>query len=265
MHPIIARFLDLPQAIAALEKLETETTLDSEESALIAAAANHPKSRAAVLKARGSKNVTSEAQQHLIILATHAATSRIAVDPILGPRVTSARAALLKEGASEEEADALIAQAVLEEAFGYAEDPDEFDGKYVGETLESLSHLAAVTQDTVDAWLEAFAKEGSAENRALRLSVAEAVLESAWSDGPQPITPEHIDEALERLGDLVAANEFEKATATVEQFLAFLFGKHVIGRERQARLTQIVKTAGSNGADPFEGEEQDGDDEAADE
>lgn len=264
MHPIIARFLDLPQAVAALEKLETETTLDSEESALIAAAAKHPKSRAVLLKAKGSKNITSEAQQHLIILATHAATSRVAVDPILGPRVTSARAALLKEGATEDEADALIAQAVLEEAFGYAEDPDEFDGKYVAETLESLAHLAAITQDTVDAWLEEFAKEGAADERALRLTVAEAVLESAWSDGPQPITPEHIDEAVERLGDVVATNEFEKAAAVVEQFLGFLFGKHVIGRERQARLTQIVKTARNNGADPVEGDEEEAD-ETADE
>ncbi|MGV3621999.1 MAG: hypothetical protein ACO1OB_14350 [Archangium sp.] len=264
MHPIIARFLDLPQAIAALEKLESETTLDSEESALIAAAARHPKSRAAVLKARGSKNVSNDAQQHLILLATHAATSRIAVDPVLGPRVTSARAALLKEGASDEEAEALIAQTVLEEAFGYAEDPDDFDAKYVAETLESLAHLAAITQDTVDAWLEAFAKEGPVDGRALRLSVAEAVLESAWSEGPQPITPEHIDEALERLGDLVAATEFEKATAVVEAFLAFLFGKHVIGRERQTRLTAIVKTASGHGADPVEGDEEDAD-ESADE
>lgn len=262
MHPIIARFLDLPAAVAALEKLETETTLDSEESALIAAAANHPQSRAAVLKAKDSKKTSNEAQQHLIMLAVHAATSRIAVDPMLGPRVTSARAALLKEGASDQEAEALIAQAVLEEAFGYAEDPDEFDAKYVAETLESLSHLAAVTQDTVDAWLEAFAKEGAAENRALRLTVAEAVLESAWSEGPQPITPEHLDEALERLGDVVAANEFEKATAGVEQFLAFLFARHVIGRERQTRLTQIARTSSLGGADPVDGDAEETDEDA---
>lgn len=252
MHPIIARFLDLPAAIAALEKLDTETTLDSEESALIAAAATHPQSRAVVMKARGAKKVSNDAQQHLILLATHAATSRISVDPMLGPRVTSARAALEKEGATTEEADALIAQAVLEEAFGYAEDPDSFDAAYVAETLESLSHLAAITQDTVDAWLEAFAKDGGDDARALRLTVAEAVLESAWSEGPQPITPEHVDEALERLGDSVAASDFEKAAATVEAFLAFLFARHVIGRERQARLTQIVKTASPSGADPFE-------------
>ena len=76
MHPVIARFLDLPAAIGALEKLETETTLDSEESALIAAAAANPKSRAIVLKAKGAKQPSNEAQQHLIVLATQAATSR---------------------------------------------------------------------------------------------------------------------------------------------------------------------------------------------
>ncbi len=255
MHPIIARFLDLPAAIATLEKLDTETTLDSEESALITAAAAHPKSRAIVLKAKGAKSPSAEAQQHLIILATRAATQRIAVDSVLGPRVTSARAALEKEGASADEAEGLIAQAVLEEAFGYAEDPDSFDSAYLAETLESLPHLAAVTQDTLDAWFEAFAKEGSAEERALRLTVAEAVLESAWSDGPQPITPEHIDEALEKLADTVAQSEFGKTTQVAEQLLTFLLGKHVIGRERQARLSQIVKTSSGGGADPVEGED----------
>lgn len=256
MHPVIARFLDLPAANGALEKLETETTLDSEESALIAAAAANPKSRAIVLKAKGAKQPSNEAQQHLIVLATQAATSRIAVDPMLGPRVTNARAALEKEGASTEEAEALIAQAVLEEAFGYAEDPDEFDAAYLAETLESLVHLAALTQDTIDTWLEAFAKDGAAEQRALRLAVAEAVFESAWSEGPQPITPENIDEALERLADSVAASEFEKTTAVVEQFLTFLLGHHVIGRERLARLTALVKSASLGGAEPVEGEEE---------
>lgn len=249
MHPLIARFLDLPAAITALEKGESESTLDSEESAFLAAAAAFPKARAAVLKARGAKNPSSEAQQQLIVLATRAATTRIAVDPVLGPRVTSARAALEKEGASSAEADDLIAQAVLEEAFGYAEDPEVFDALYLAETLDSLASLARVTQETLDEWLETFARAGDAGDRALRLKVAEVLLESAWSEGPQPVTPEHLDEAVEQLADTVAASEFARAAQTLGTFLGFLSSQQVVGPLRKSRLQQVLDSATSGGAE----------------
>ncbi len=255
MHPTIARFLDLSTAVATLEKLESETTLDADESALITAAAAHPGSRKAVLASKGKKKPSPEAEQHLILLATRAAARRLAVDPRLGPRIDTARAALEKAGASAEEADGLITQTVLEEAFGYAEDPDTFDADFLAETLESLPHLAVVDQETIDAWLEDFARAGDDGQRALRLKVAEEVLQAAWSDGPQPITPEHIDEALEELGDSVAASEFALAARTVEQLLAFLLTRHVIGRERLGRLSHLVETAASAGADPLEPDE----------
>ncbi len=259
MHPLIARYLDLPAAIATLEKLDTEATLDSDESAFLLAAASFPKARTAVLKARGAKNPSSEAQQQLIVLATRAAAARIAVDPVLGPRVTSAKAALEKEGASPTEADDLVAQAVLEEAFGYAEDPEVFDTGFLAETLESLAHLASLTQDAVDDWLEAFAKRGSTGDRALFLKVAELVLESAWSEGPQPITPEHLDDAIEQLADVVAASEFTRAVATLKLFLDFLAEKQVIGTERRRRLEQILVSATAQGA---EQQDEDGDEDA---
>ena len=249
MHPLIARFLDLPAAITALEKEEKEFTLDSEEAALVTAAAAFPKARAAVLKARGSKSPSSEAQQQLIVLATRAATLRISVDPMLGPRITSAKAALQKEGATEPEADDLIAQAVLEEAFGYAEDPEVFDSEYLAETLDSLASLARVTQESVDDWLETFARSGAAGDRALRLKVAEVLLESAWSEGPQPITPEHLDDAIEQLADSVAESEFARASLTLAGFLGFLAEQHVIGEERKKRLEHVLKSATANGAE----------------
>lgn len=259
MHPLIARFIDLPAAVLALEKADQESTLDSEEAALIAAATAFPRARAAVLKARGAKSPSSEAQQQLIVLATRAATLRIQVDPMLGPRVTSAKAALQGEGATETEADDLIAHAVLEEAFGYAEDPEVFDAGYLAETLDSLAYLARVTQETIDDWLEKFARAGAAGDRALRLKVAEVLLESAWSEGPQPITPEHLDDAVEQLADTVAESEFTKAAETLKQFLGFLAEQHVVGTERKSRLEQVLKSATSRGAeseDDDEGEDE---------
>jgi hypothetical protein len=260
MHPLIARFIDLPSALLALSKESTESTLDSEEAALIAAAIAFPKARAAVLKAKGAKSPSQDAQQQLIILATRAATARLAVDPVLGPRVTSAKAALEKEGASASEADDLIAGAVLEEAFGYAEDPKFFDSEFLAETLDSLVFLAKVNQETLDEWLEAFARGGPAGDRALRLKVAEVLLESAWSEGPQPITPEHLDDTIEQLADSVAGSEFEKAVKTLTEFLEFLATKQVVGTERKKRLEQVLKSATSRGAeseDEEEGEEED--------
>lgn len=249
MHPLIARFLDLPTAVSTLEKADTEATLDSEEAALISAATNFPFARAAVLKAKASKSPSQEAQQQLIILATRAAAARIALDPVLGPRVTSARAALEREGASPAEADDLVAQAVLEEAFGYAEDPGTFDGPFLEETLDSLVHLASVTQETVDDWLETFARGSGPEERALRLKVAELLLESAWSDGPQPITPEHLDDAIEQLADTVAESEFSRAAQTMGLFLAFLQERKAVGAMRALRLTQVLSSATATGAE----------------
>lgn len=262
MHPLIARFLSLPVALGTLEKEEAEATVDSEESAFIQAANAFPRARAAVLKARGSKAPSNEAQQQLIILATRAAVLRLNVDPVFGPRVTTARAALEAEGATTAEADDLIAQAVLEESFGYAEDPKHFDAEFLAETIDSLSFLAKVTQEKLDDWLEQFARGGPAGDRALRLKVAELLLEAAWSDGPQPITPEHLDDAVEQLGDTVAQSEFEKATKTMGEFLGFLAQQQVIGAERKTRLEQVLQGAVTGGPDEEAEETEDEDDEA---
>ncbi len=265
MHPVIARFLDLPAAVHALEKKDGEATLDSEESALIAAGDRYPKSRQAVLAAKQSKQPSPSAQQHLVVLATRAASACVALDSKLGPRVTSALAALQQEGASEEEAEALIAQAVLEEAFGYAEDPAHFDAEYLAETLETLVHLAALTQDRIDDWLETFARQGPAGERALRLKVAELVLETAWGEGPQPITPEHLDDALEQLADAVAQSEFARAAQVLIEFLGFLREQQLVGPERLTRLGQLARTATASGPEREDvaGDEDEDEDEEA--
>jgi hypothetical protein len=257
MHPVIARFIDLSNALGTLQKTDSEQTLDSEESAYLAAAAAAPQAKQALLKAKDGKKASSEVQQHLIVLATRAASIRIASDPMLGPRVSTARDALKKEGASDAEADDLIAQAVLEEAFGYAEDPTHFDSAYLAETLESLAHLANVTQETVDAWLESFAKEGAGDQRALNLKIAELLLESAWSEGPQPITPEHVDEALEAIADSVAQSEFTRALETLQRFLVALSKHHVVGAQRLDRLSRLVSSASAAGAEVDEEVDED--------
>jgi uncharacterized membrane protein len=256
MHPLIAKYLDLSVAVAALNQ-PSHATLNLDDAALVAAAQANPGARTAVLKAAGSKVVSNDAQGQLIILATRAATLRLAADPVLGPRITTARSALEKEGATAEEAETLLAQAVLEEAFGYAEDPDVFDADYLAETLDTLAQLAVVTQENVDDWLEAFARKGAPTERVLRLKVAEVVLESAWGDGPQPITPEHVDDALERLADTVASSEVDRAQATAKDFLTFLHGLRLLGPQRHLRLERILGSANARDEIEADGADED--------
>lgn len=261
MHPLIARFLALPVAAASLEKASNGGTLDAGETALAKAAEKFPKGKAAVLKAKGSKNPSQDAQQHLIVLATRAAVVQLNDHPLLGEKIRTTLAALTAEGAAPAEADDVIAQAVLEEAFGYAEDPESFDEPFLAETLDAWGPMSKVTQDTVDDWLEAFARKGSSAEQPLRLKVAELILESAWSEGPQPIGPEHLDEAMELVTETVAASELERSVAVMTEFLKELATRHVIGPLRLQRLEQLLRSATTQGLHPEE-EEEELDDEA---
>jgi hypothetical protein len=260
MHPLIARLIDPAAALAVLEKEAQGLALDPDEAAFAAEARREPQLAASVRQAAGKKSASPEAQQRAIVLAVRAATARVLEDPELGPPARAALEALAAEGASEPEARALVAQAVLEEAFGYAEDPAHFDRAFLRETLESLPALARVDQAAVDGWLETWAKAGAPEGRPLRLATAEALLESAWGEGPQPITPEHLDDALERLEDTVASAELEAAAVQVVGLLEFLRQQGVVGPQRLERLTRLTKDA-SLPAEASAGEEADEDDE----
>lgn len=266
MHPLIARFINLQTAIASLEKAEQSLPLDPDETALAAAAARNPKLRAAVMKAKGKSHPSLSAQQASIVLATEAAAQVIGRDPALGAKVARALAALAAEGASDEEAHHLIATAVLEESFGGAHSPDAMDVAWLAETFDTLVPLAKVNTDSVDEWLESFAKKGDPGHKAMRLKAAEALLDTAWGEGPQPITAEHVDDTLDQLESQVSPSDLSRVPSTLASFVAFLAGKGVVGPQRLERLTAIVKTAPArSAADDDEDEEGDDDDEEAEE
>jgi hypothetical protein len=248
MHPLIARFLDLPATVAVLEKGEVPG-LDSDEVALLAAAARAPRERAAIVASKDRAQPSNEVQQQAIVLATRAATARLRDDAALGPKAAAAVSALLAEGATADEAEALISQVLLEEAFGYASDPSHFDEPYVAETLDSLVPLSKLSSEVVDDWLDAFAKGGAREAKVMRLSVAETLLEAAWAEGPQPISFEALDDALDHLADSVATTELSTARAALEELLGFLASRGVIGPERVQRLVHHVKSTASEARD----------------
>ncbi len=259
MHPVIARFLDASRAVAALE---APAASEPEVAAFVAAAQALPQSRDALLAAKGRTLQPTDAQGALVHLSVHATIALLAQDPVLGPLLQQAREALGAEGASSDEAEQLLADAVLEEAFSVASEPDEFDAAFLGQTFEELRALAGLSTELVDDLLERFAREGDAGLRALRTEVAETLLEAAWGEGPHPITTEHVDDALELLADSVATSEFEKAAAQVVAFLQVLGEKKFVGPLRLERLTHVAQSAARAGVESLVDGEEEEDDES---
>jgi hypothetical protein len=265
MHPLIARNLDLAKLIDTIERIGQAVALDPDEAALAAELAREPKLKADLLKAKGRSQAPGALQQRAIVLGVKAATTRLLDDPALGPRAKAALAALEAEGASAVEARALVSEVLLDEAFGYAEDPGEFDAAYVGETLDSLVPLAKVNADLVDDWLERWAKRGAPGEQAMRLAVGQALLDVAWAEGPAPIAPEHLDDTLEHLSQTVASSELGKAALAVRGFVEFLAEQGIVGAERARRLGQLATSASLAPADSDEEEPEEDEDEDDDE
>ncbi|MDX2011307.1 MAG: hypothetical protein SFW67_13995 [Myxococcaceae bacterium] len=238
MHPLQRRFLDVAAVVSALEGEAT----DDDALALVAAVRAEAGLDKKLLATKG-KALPNELQQKLIITSTKAAAARLLADPSTGPRTHAALDGVIAAGASKDEALTLVQQAVLDEGFGWPDDPGDFDVSFLLETVDALPALARVDADWVEAQVDAFVKQVDVKERPLRLAVADALLEAAWSDGPQPIAAEHVDDAMELLARSVASQELERAGETLVGFLTFLSAHGLVGPMRLARLTEVAKAA----------------------
>lgn len=252
MHPLMSRFLDVSKVVEVLER----GPQDDDERALVTAIDAEGKLRQQVLASKGKAMVSNDLQQRVIVASTRAAAARVATDPKLGAKVTAAIDAMVAAGGTKDEALGLVQQAVLDEGFAWPEDPEAFDEAFLAETLESLVPLAKVDTDAVEAWVDEFVKQVDGTARPLRLAVAEALLEAAWADGPQPIAAEHVDDAMDALARSVASNELDRAGGALVDFLGFLSKKQLIGATRLARLTEVAKAAAA-APELGDGEEED--------
>lgn len=257
MHPLQRRFLDVAAVLSTLEGGAS----DDDATALVEAVRVEPGLEKKVLASKG-KPLPHELQQRLIVVSTKAATSRVLADPATGLRATRALEGVMAAGASRDEALGLLQHAVLDEGFGWPEDPDDFDVDFLLETLDTLPALARVEADAVEAWVDGFVKQVDSKQRPLRLAVAEALLETAWSDGPQPIAAEHVDDAMDLLARSVASQELERAGETLVTFLGFLASQGLVGPGRLARLSEVAKGAArAPGVDDDEEADEDESDE----
>jgi hypothetical protein len=236
MHPLIAHFLNPEAARETLQKEKSGEPLSAEEQLFAATAAAHPQQRAELLGGAGRK-LASDVQATLVLLAAHTAVRAIAQEPKLATATAQAREALLREGASEEETEAFIASILLEEAFGYEDEVDDFDAEWVAEALGEVPALAALTREGVDALLRKFSQTGASEaEREARTQIAKALFDIAWSEGPAPINPEHLETLLEgEISGQTEALQEARLRATVE-LLQVLSREKLIGPMRLSRL-----------------------------
>ena len=118
-----------------------------------------------------------------------------------------------------------------------------------------------MSSDLVDEWLEKFSKLGG-DQRSLRFRVAETLVDAAWSEGPQPVSPGHVDDTLEALTSTVASSEYAKAGEALIAFIAFLATQKIVGPQRLERLSHLVRSALASGVDLDADLEEEADDEA---
>lgn len=241
MHPVLARYLDPETARAVLRRAEANESTPPEDQALVEAAHAHPAERRAVLKA--GTRLDNRAQQAVLFLATHAALRAVRADDALRPEVEKAEAALRELGAEQDEVDAVLAQVVADEAFGTDQDPGEFDRAWFLETVRGLPELMALDEDEVSALLERFVNAGGGKDAALREKVARALLESAWSEGPGPISVENVEDALDQVQEELGEKQFPRGAQLVAELVQLLADRGLVGPLRRERLVNTARQA----------------------
>lgn len=236
MHPLLARYLDVDTTLQAIERIDRGEALMPEERPLEAVLRRAPEQKAAVLAAKGKRHLEDAVQQALVYLAANAAVEQLRDDPATVPAIARADLALRAQGASDAQVSALLATVLIEEAFGYEEDADVFDRPLVIETLETIPALAGLDADRIEQLREKLAGVAG-ERQAERAQHAfDVLLETAWSEGPEPINREHVAEALAVFDDA-------RDRAQLEPVLRFLAAEGLIGARRLATLLEVAKEA----------------------
>jgi hypothetical protein len=246
MHPILARFLSVDAAADVLRREDHGEVLRADERPLAEAARAFPEHRAALVGRRRSRGGETggpadlDAQQAVVVLAAHAALRALAEDEALKGPLAAARAALAAEGAGEAEAEQLLASLLLEEAFGYEDDPDRFDQDFVRSSLEEIPELAKLTRARVDELVRGFGASAEAGWATAHELAARTLFETAWAEGPQAINPEHLSGALEVLAAKFPASERGRASESLRRMVVFLERQRLVSPERARRLIAVL-------------------------
>jgi hypothetical protein len=107
----------------------------------------------------------------------------------------------------------------------------------VEEALNEVPALAALTREGVDAMMLKFSQKGATDaERTARAHIAKSLFDIAWSEGPAPINPEHMDMLMEsEIAEQSEEVQEARLRATVE-LLQLLGQQGLIGPMRLTRL-----------------------------
>jgi hypothetical protein len=258
VHPVIAAFLDVKTALDVLSRAGKGDALSPDEQRFAAAAKEHP-DLTRVVKASQGRRPSEDAQHATILLGVRAALASIGADTQLSPSARVAREALGAAGADPEQIEQLLGGVLVEEAFTGDQDPTTFDSDFVKESFSALPELATLDSDKVAELIEAFAQSVAPDQRATAVACAETLFQSAWGEGPQSINVEHVDEALETLGQGPEA-ELTAVRGALDALLRFLSERRFVGPLRLERLLAHLTAWTPQGNE----EEEDQDDEEED-
>ena len=264
MHPVIAHFLDPKSVRSALDKSARGEPLSELEVLFVNAATAHPDRKERAMNA--SSNGDMEDQQAALALAVFAALAQVEQDPVLSPIVQQARRALLEAGATDDDVQQFLSLVLLEEAFAFEDEADTFDTDLVAETFRTLPRLAGLDEERVTKLEETFVHNVTAEQRPLLLATVEALFSAAWSDGPVPVSPEHVEGALEQLRGQTSDVDFQAAVKALQSLLQLLAREGLIGLQRLKRLLDAMGPMAAALSAPVEddqsdpGEDDDGED-----
>jgi hypothetical protein len=250
MHPILARFLSVDAAADVLRREDHGEVLRAEERPLAEAARAFPEHRAALAGARkreGGGEPDLAAQQAAVVLAAHAALRALEGDEELAGPLRTAREALKAEGAEAAESEQLLASLLLEEAFGYEDDPDHFDRELVRSSLEEIPELAKLTRARVEELVRAFGEAAEPGWAMTHELAARTLFETAWSEGPQAVNPEHVGDALQTLAAKLPASERGRAGESLRRMVEFLRGQRLVSAERARRLAGVLDAREADG------------------
>lgn len=239
MHPTLARFLSSHAAQEALLRENRGESLDDGQKAYGEAARAHPALRKTVLSAKATTRPGAALQQPLLVLASHAALVQLSTEPALAPLVQRVRTELAGAGVPSEEVEYLLAMLLVEEAFGYDDEAEDFDQAFFAESVEGLVPLAALSAERVDQLQSTYAESCPEATREHDAHAAATLLRWAWEEGPEPINPEHVREAASELSAEEDASE-AGVTASLARFLAFLEQQRLLGPLRRTRLARVL-------------------------
>ncbi len=256
MHPVIAHFLDPKSVRSALDKSTRGEPLSDIETLFVNAATAHPDRKEKALKA--TSNGDMEDQQAALALAVFAALAQVERDPVLSPVIQQARRALMEAGATDDDVQQFLSLVLLEEAFAFDDEAETFDTDLVAETFRTLPRLAALDEDKVTRLEETFVHNVPAPQRPMLLATVEALFSAAWSDGPVPVSPEHVEGALEQLRGQTSDVDFEASVKALQSLLQLLAREGLIGLQRLKRLLDAITPMAAALSQPVEDEGLDG-------